>query len=299
MSDVSVLGTGLMGSALVRAFLASGHSVTVWNRTASGADALVAAGAKRTDGAAAAFAASPLSIVCVRNYDNAMSFMGQPAAESALAGRALLQLTTGTCREAREGHAWSEHVGCGYLDGKIMDFPDGIGRPNTEILIAGSQALFEAHKELLAALGGQVAFVGEAIATAALLDAGILTTFYGQMVGFLHALLLCEREGYPISDFANLVLAGQPPVVHGAFTRMSRNVQAGRFAEAEATVNTIAASLVPVVRDYREGGLSDEFPALMLRLFEKAATAGVGREDCSALVKVLRRASGAEIGAGR
>lgn len=36
------------------------------------------------------------SIVCVRNCDDAMSFIGQPAAESALAGRALLQLTTGT-----------------------------------------------------------------------------------------------------------------------------------------------------------------------------------------------------------
>lgn len=298
MSNVSVLGTGLMGSALVRAFLVGGHAVTVWNRTARGADALVAAGAKRAESAAAAFAASPLSIVCVRNYDNAMSFMGQPAAESALAGRALLQLTTGTCREARQGLAWAERVGCGYLDGKIMSFPGGVGRPNTSILVAGSVALFETHKELLAALGGQVAFVGEAIATAALLDAGILTMFYGQMVGFLHALLLCEREGYPIDDFASLVLEGQPPVEHEALSRMSRNVQTGHFAQAEATVNTIAASLVPVVGDYREGGLSDEFPALMLRLFEKAATAGAGREDCAALVKVLRSAGGAEIAAG-
>jgi 3-hydroxyisobutyrate dehydrogenase-like beta-hydroxyacid dehydrogenase len=298
MSSVSVLGTGLMGSALARAFLAGGHAVTVWNRTASRADALVAAGAKRAESAAAAFAASPLSIVCVRNYDDAMSFMGQPAAESALVGRTLLQLTTGTCREARQGLAWAERVGCGYLDGKIMSFPEGIGRPETSILVAGSQALFEAHKDLLAALGGQVAFVGEAIATAAMLDAGILTMFYGQMVGFLHALLLCEREGYPMEEFAALLVEGQPPAVHEALTRMSRNVQAGHFAEAEATVNTIAASLVPVVQDYREGGLNDEFPALMLRLFETAATAGAGREDCAALVKVLRSADGAGIGAG-
>lgn len=41
---VTVIGLGPMGQAMVRAFLTAGHPTTVWNRTASRADAVVAEG---------------------------------------------------------------------------------------------------------------------------------------------------------------------------------------------------------------------------------------------------------------
>ena len=40
MSNVSVIGTGAMGSALVEGLKASGARVTVWNRTKEKAEAL-------------------------------------------------------------------------------------------------------------------------------------------------------------------------------------------------------------------------------------------------------------------
>ncbi|GAB2940867.1 hypothetical protein GCM10027280_31750 [Micromonospora polyrhachis] len=45
MSEIAVLGTGQMGSAMVRRLLATGHRVTVWNRTPGRAAALAEAGA--------------------------------------------------------------------------------------------------------------------------------------------------------------------------------------------------------------------------------------------------------------
>jgi len=33
LSEVSVIGLGAMGSAIAKAFIASGHDVTVWNRS--------------------------------------------------------------------------------------------------------------------------------------------------------------------------------------------------------------------------------------------------------------------------
>lgn len=47
-SPVTMLGLGAMGSVLAETLLAAGHHVTVWNRTAGRADALVAAGASST-----------------------------------------------------------------------------------------------------------------------------------------------------------------------------------------------------------------------------------------------------------
>lgn len=46
-TPVSVLGLGMLGSELARAFLDHGHATTVWNRSHGKADDLVAGGAIR------------------------------------------------------------------------------------------------------------------------------------------------------------------------------------------------------------------------------------------------------------
>jgi len=59
-SGASMIGLGAMGSALVAAFLNRGLAVTVWNRSAEKADALVAKGALRAATVADAVAANKL-----------------------------------------------------------------------------------------------------------------------------------------------------------------------------------------------------------------------------------------------
>jgi 3-hydroxyisobutyrate dehydrogenase-like beta-hydroxyacid dehydrogenase len=44
MSDISVFGLGLMGSALASALIGGGHGVSVWNRTPAKAQPLVELG---------------------------------------------------------------------------------------------------------------------------------------------------------------------------------------------------------------------------------------------------------------
>lgn len=58
-APVTVIGLGLMGQALAGAFLKAGHPTTVWNRTASKADQLVAQGALLAPTVDAALKAGP------------------------------------------------------------------------------------------------------------------------------------------------------------------------------------------------------------------------------------------------
>ena len=84
MTDVSVIGLGVMGSALARTLIAGGMSVTVWNRTADKADSLVAAGAARAESAAAAIAASPATITCIASHQQTIDLLtGKEAKEIA------------------------------------------------------------------------------------------------------------------------------------------------------------------------------------------------------------------------
>jgi len=66
---VTVIGAGMLGSALARAFMAAGHATTVWNRSAGKADDLIANGAIRATTIGEAIAASPLIVICVSDYD--------------------------------------------------------------------------------------------------------------------------------------------------------------------------------------------------------------------------------------
>src|SRR5437899_617806 len=114
MSDVTLIGLGLMGQALGKALLTGGHRLTVWNRTPARAEALVRAGAVQAADIQAAVSASPVVVVCVLDYPASRAVL--EGAASAFAGKVLVQLTTGTPQEAREDESWARERGCNYLD---------------------------------------------------------------------------------------------------------------------------------------------------------------------------------------
>src|SRR5215471_12362601 len=102
MSSISVIGLGAMGSALARTLLGAGHSVTVWNRTASKMRSLVGLGAAGAVSVADAVRASPAILVCVDNYPVTQSLLDTPEITPLLSRRTVIQLSTGSPREARE-----------------------------------------------------------------------------------------------------------------------------------------------------------------------------------------------------
>ncbi|MFJ7954973.1 NAD(P)-dependent oxidoreductase [Streptomyces sp. NPDC096319] len=80
------LGLGSMGLPMARRLLDAGHPLTVWNRTAGKADALVADGAVR--------AATPAE--AVRDADVVVTMLADPAAALAVADEMLPALRPGT-----------------------------------------------------------------------------------------------------------------------------------------------------------------------------------------------------------
>ena len=143
-TPVTVIGLGLMGQALAGAFLKAGHPTTVWNRTASKADQLVAEGARLAPTVGDALKASSLTIICVTDYPAMRELLG--ASDIELDGRTLINLTSGDSAQAREAAQWAEQRGARYLDGAITAVPPAIGTAEAMILHSGPQPHFEAHK---------------------------------------------------------------------------------------------------------------------------------------------------------
>lgn len=100
MSDFTVIGLVAMGSAVARALLKAGRSVTVWNRTAEKSQPLIAEGAQATPDLARAIAASGKIIICLPDYVTAADLLDRTATRPLLKGRMVIQLSTATPKEA-------------------------------------------------------------------------------------------------------------------------------------------------------------------------------------------------------
>lgn len=78
----------------------------MWNRTPSKAATLVAEGAVQAGEVAAAVEASPLVITCLTTFEDTRTTL-EPAA-SALSGRALVTLNSGSPADARAMAVWAK-----------------------------------------------------------------------------------------------------------------------------------------------------------------------------------------------
>ena len=68
MSDITVIGLGLMGSALARAIQQAGHELTVWNRSPAKMQPFINDGVAGAPDVVSAITASPVILVCIDNY---------------------------------------------------------------------------------------------------------------------------------------------------------------------------------------------------------------------------------------
>ncbi|MET9757825.1 NAD(P)-binding domain-containing protein [Streptomyces sp. NPDC006372] len=288
-TPVTLLGTGAMGSALARAWLAAGHEVTVWNRTPARAQTLAAEGATVARTAAEAVTANRLVIACL--LDDAS--VGEALEGTDLSSRDLVNLTTGTPAEARARAAWAEARGARYLDGGIMAVPPMIGVPQSGgyVFYSGSPDLFTEHRDTLAAPAG-TRYVGADPGFAALHDVALLSAMSGMFAGITHAFALIRPEDIAPKDFAPLLvdwLTAMAPAAHQT---------ADGLATGDYTRNVVSnlamqvAGNATLLRTAEEQRVSPELLTPYMALMERRLGQGHGDEDGTGIVELLESAPG-------
>jgi 3-hydroxyisobutyrate dehydrogenase len=160
MATVAFLGTGLLGSGIVERMLKTGHTVTVWNRTASKARALEPLGA--------AVAASPADAAA--NVDRVHMTLPDDAVVDAMLEQIRPRLrkdavivdhstTSPLGTKARVPRL--NGAGVKFLHAPVFMSPqmtrDGVGL----MLVSGPRAVFEEVRADLEKMTGEVWYVGE------------------------------------------------------------------------------------------------------------------------------------------
>ena len=281
MGRVTVAGLGLMGSALAQAFHKAGHQVTVWNRTAAKAEPLRAMGMAVAAGFPDAVAASPILVICLEGYAAAQNLLRQDGVGGLLKGRVVVQLSTGTPKEARDTLGWMQAQGAAYLDGAILCGPGSIGTEGGEVVLAGEAAAWDGAGGVLTCLAGKVRYLGAVVGPASTLDLAWLTIWFGRFLVAAHAANMCRAEGVGLDDF--IALFPDIPALQGNLGV----IRDERYASLTASLAIWGEALRRVQQQGTDAGISTDIPDFIAGYFKRAVAAGLGDENVMALYKVL------------
>ncbi|WP_137992642.1 NAD(P)-dependent oxidoreductase [Streptomyces vilmorinianum] len=280
-TPVTVIGLGRMGQALAGAFLKAGHPTTVWNRTASKADQLVAEGARPAPTVGDALRAGALTIVCVTGYQAMYELLG--ASDVELGGTTLINLTSGDSAQARDAARWAEQRGARYLDGAIMAIPPAIGTSEAVILHSGPQSDFEAHRSTLDALG-TVTHLGADHGLASLYDVAGLAMMWSVLNAWLQGTALLRTAGVDAATyapFARQIAAGVAEWLPG----YAEQIDSGAFPAEVSALETDARAMAHLIAESEAASVNAELPKLMKAMADRSIAAGHGGEQYPVLIE--------------
>ncbi|KFZ78749.1 6-phosphogluconate dehydrogenase [Amycolatopsis sp. MJM2582] len=275
-TPISVVGLGLMGTALARAFLKAGHPTTVWNRTAAKADALVAEGVRLAPTIGDALGG--VTIVCLTDYPAVRELLG----DARLEGTTLVNLTSGDSAQARETATWAEKHGARYLDGAIMAIPSSIGTDEAVILLSGPRPDFD-----LGALG-TVSHLGEDPGLASLYDVAGLTMMWSVLNAWLQGTAMLKTAGVDAATyapFARQIAAGVADWLPG----YAEQIDKGSFPAEVSALETDARAMAHMVEESEALGVNAELPKLIKAMTDRAIAAGHGGEQYPVLIREFER----------
>jgi len=160
--SVGFIGLGIMGRAMARRLVDAGHRVTVWNRDASKAAELVAAGARHAASPRAVADGADLVITMVTDSTAVRTVILGPdgAIHGAREGSVIVDMTTMHPSVAREVGAALRAKKIGFLDAPVTGMEFRARDGTLSILVGGEKADLEKVRDVLSILGNRITHFG-------------------------------------------------------------------------------------------------------------------------------------------
>jgi 3-hydroxyisobutyrate dehydrogenase-like beta-hydroxyacid dehydrogenase len=286
---IGFIGTGIMGEPMAMHVVKAGYRVKVWNRSMDKASALVAAGAEAcADARATAEGVSVLICMLSDGPTCDEVLFGERGAVAAMPrGSSVIVMSSIPVETAVRESLRATEFGVRYLDAPVSGGQRGAQQGNLAIMAGGSQADFDAVRELLATMGRPV-LVGP-------VGCGELAKIANQMIvastiaTVSEAILLVERGGGDPAKVREALTGGfaDSTILQQHARRMIENdFKPGGPAKYQLKDTHTAIALAKSL------GVSLPVASLVDSLFQDMVANGDGDLDHSALICELRRRNG-------
>ena len=292
---VAFLGLGVMGYPMAAHLACAGHSVTVYNRTASKAAAWCKQFAS-IDGKAAqvAHAATPreaaqsaaLVFCCVGNDDDLRSVtLGPDGAFAGMAAGAIfIDHTTASANVAREMHATAGALGLPFVDAPVSGGQAGAENGLLTVMCGGDKPAFDAAQPVAMAFSRAFTHLGDS-------GAGQLAKMVNQICiaglvqGLSEGIAFGQRAGLDMNQVLDVI--GKGAAQSWQMDNRGKTMVADKFDFGFA-VDWMRKDLGLVLDEARRNGARVPVTALVDQFYADVQELGGKRWDTSSLIKRLR-----------
>ena len=160
---VAFVGLGVMGFPMAGHLARAGHEVTIYNRTASRADAWLAKyDGKRAQSPGEAAAASEITFCCVGNDDDVRAVVlgDDGVLGGSRSGSVVVDHTTASAKIAREVFEAAGAREVGFLDAPLSGGQAGAENGKLTIMVGGEREVYDRALPLMAAYAKACTLIG-------------------------------------------------------------------------------------------------------------------------------------------
>ena len=288
MANVAFLGLGVMGSPMAGHLARKSHTVTVYNRTRTKADAWVAAhGGRAASTPREAAADCEIVFACVGNDDDLRSVV--LGAEGAFAGMekgaVFVDHTTASAEVARELSAEADAAGLHFIDAPVSGGQAGAENGVLTVMCGGNEATYARVEPVIAAYAKSCRLLGPS-------GSGQLTKMVNQIAiaglvqGLSEAIHFAKRAGLDVESVLEVISKGAA----GSWQMENR----GRTMNADTfdfgfAVEWMRKDLGILLAESRRNGARLPVTALIDQFYAEVEAMGGKRWDTSSLIARLER----------
>ncbi len=287
MANVAFLGLGVMGYPMAGHLAKAGHTVKVYNRTESKAEAWVAEhGGSHAPTPRAAAEGAEFVMSCVGNDDDLRAVCtGDDGALAGMAkGSVFVDHTTVSAQVTRELHRMAAEAGIGYVDAPVSGGQAGAENAQLVVMCGGEEDVYAKAEPVIDAYAKLCKRLGEC-------GAGQLTKMVNQICiaglvqGLSEGLHFAEKAGLDGRAVVDVIGGGAA----GSWQMMNRyeTMLDDKFEHGFA-VDWMRKDLGICLDTADENGASLPVTALVDQFYKDVQKLGGGRWDTSSLIRRLR-----------
>ena len=285
---VAFLGLGVMGYPMAGHLAGAGHTVAVYNRTASKsiawcAEYASASGQKPSNSPREAAQGADFVFCCVGNDDDLRAVtLGADGAFAGMApGAVFVDCTTASAEVARELHGAARTLGLSFVDAPVSGGEAGAKNGQLTVMCGGDQAAFDAARPVAMAFARAFTRLGES-------GSGQLTKMVNQICiaglvqGLAEAIAFGQRAGLDLPQVLDVI--GKGAAQSWQMDNRGKTMAAREFDFGFA-VDWLRKDLGLVLAEARRNGSQLPVTALVDQFYADVQRMGGQRWDTSSLIK--------------
>jgi 3-hydroxyisobutyrate dehydrogenase-like beta-hydroxyacid dehydrogenase len=285
---IGFIGLGIMGSAMATNLVKAGYDVTVWNRSAEPANALVGIGAT--------LAASPRFVA--ESTDIVIAMMAQPEAVKAVRdgdggiiaglskGKGFIDMSTVDAETSMESAQLTHIAGALFMEAPVAGSRKPAEDAALTIMAAGDRELYETALPVLEKMGKKILYLGKT-GNAANMKLANNLVMGGMLAALCEGMALASKSGLDTAQLLEVLDSGA--ISNPMFRLKGPQIATNKDFPAAFPLKHMQKDLRLALRLAEEVGQPLFSTATINELFKSALAENLGDFDFAAVSRIIRR----------